>query len=633
MDKKHYRADIDGVRALAVISVILFHLDIQTFSGGFVGVDIFFVISGFLITRLIRDEYIETLSFSYSNFYIRRVRRLFPSLFFTFCVCLLFAYSLFAPQHLDRFFGSLLYATFSISNINFWMESGYFDTASEFKPLLHTWSLSVEEQFYFVWPLLIVTLLCKTPNRVLAILSLIGITSLALNFVYAYDRPSIFYLMHFRIFEFAIGAGLVWGVQHQPKNKIISELLVVLGLGLIAYSIFVYTKDTIFPSYNALLPCIGTALLIYSGTAKYSGRLFNNPIAVYTGLISYSLYLIHWPVIVFVKYWRINPLNSTDKILIFVFSIVAAAFMYKFVEQPFRHNSRKVYAGNKVFITVCVSLCILLVIVSTNIWTNDEWRKHYPKTLVDQINFDLNHFRNYPWQRHHGVNKIFSNNEKAKVLVIGDSQAGDFINVLSESNISEHLSLLSIPIAVECQPVFPIPESAYGNILSNKVDVCRQIRRNILSNGLLQEADTVVLASSWSDWGIEFIDSTVQYLKSKGVSQVAIVGAKNQTMDGVKFNAKYAFHKSIHNIRTPVNKIAIERNIKIKKCKSDFLFINLLDYFCTDNQCQRVTNQGHIIIYDTSHLSPEGAKYIAARASSSIWLSSLKLNTRASKHL
>ena len=157
----NYRPDIDGLRALAVLCVIFYHLGFESFSGGYVGVDVFFVISGYLITNLIVDEVKETKSFNFANFYVRRARRLFPALFFTCLLSFIFAFLLFSPLHFDRFGGALTSTMMSISNFFFWNESGYFNASSDFKPLLHTWSLSVEEQFYFLWPATLVFLLIR----------------------------------------------------------------------------------------------------------------------------------------------------------------------------------------------------------------------------------------------------------------------------------------------------------------------------------------------------------------------------------------------------------------------------------------------------------------------------------------
>jgi peptidoglycan/LPS O-acetylase OafA/YrhL len=169
-----YKPHIDGLRAIAVLSVILFHFDFDMFPGGFVGVDLFFVISGFLITRIIASELISTGSFEFKNFYLRRVRRIIPALYFTIFLSFIFSVLMFSPQHFERFGSSLIYAVFGLSNIFFWQESSYFDTTSIFKPLLHNWSLSVEEQFYIFWPIIIVCLLNKIPKATLTLIVIIG---------------------------------------------------------------------------------------------------------------------------------------------------------------------------------------------------------------------------------------------------------------------------------------------------------------------------------------------------------------------------------------------------------------------------------------------------------------------------
>jgi peptidoglycan/LPS O-acetylase OafA/YrhL len=328
-----YRADIDGLRAVAVLCVLFFHLDFAAFSGGFVGFDVFFVISAFLITRLIFNEVKINQSFNFAHFYSRSIRRLAPALIVTLSSSWIFAFLLFSPEHFKRFGGALLSAMLSISNFFFWSESDYFDTAVEFKPLLHTWSLGVEEQFYLLWPALLVFLLFKGPKIVAPLFLLVGITlSLLLNVIFADGNSglvaslpkaigewfsdgaaTIFFLTPFRIFELGIGALMVWLIQYKPRNSLVLEPLVIIGLSMIGYGVFAFDKTTLFPSYNALLPCLGAALIIYAGSAKYTGRLLNNVIMVCIGLISYSLYLVHWPLFIFYQYYNFGTVTLAQK--------------------------------------------------------------------------------------------------------------------------------------------------------------------------------------------------------------------------------------------------------------------------------------------------------------------------------
>ena len=389
-----YRPDIDGLRAVAVISVILFHLDENILPGGFVGVDIFFVISGYLITKLIIKEVYDTGTFKFSTFYLRRLRRLFPALLFTFVFCFILSYNFFSPQHLTEFGQSLKYAILSISNIFFWSGSSYFDTDSQFKPLLHIWSLSIEEQFYFIWPTLLFLLsLTKKKLFTPVIIITLGIVSLLLNIYFFSNQQeltasltelhgelfsdiqsTVFYLLPFRVFEFVIGAMLVWLHPYQKNSPLLNGLSFVTGMTMIGYSIFVFNAEIPFPSVNALLPCLGAALIIFSGPTHRLVFLLNNRTMVSVGLISYSLYLIHWPVIVFYKYWKYEAINRWDQWVILLSSFLIACLMYRFVEQPFRKakgvaNKR----GNRLFVINAILLSIAVLGISHSVYSSEGW--------------------------------------------------------------------------------------------------------------------------------------------------------------------------------------------------------------------------------------------------------------------
>ena len=296
-----YRPDIDGLRAVAVLSVILYHAGFSTFRGGYTGVDVFFVISGFLITRLLTREIESTGRIDFYSFYLRRVRRLLPAFFFTLICSSFFAFWVLSPLQLENYGASLIHSVISSSNIYFYLDSGYFDTSADLKPLLHTWSLGVEEQFYVIWPFILFVgskvILKKKKSLLPLLVILAGLVSLFFaEFLIPRYPDAVFYLMPFRIFEFAIGAILVWFGPIKQLKPIILDGLLLLGLVLIGCSIFGYSGTTIFPGVSALLPCIGAALCIYSGHALHVGKVLRNRVAVSVGLISYSLYLAHWPV-------------------------------------------------------------------------------------------------------------------------------------------------------------------------------------------------------------------------------------------------------------------------------------------------------------------------------------------------
>ena len=341
-----YQRHIDGLRALAVLSVIFYHFKLPGFSGGFVGVDVFFVISGYLITALILKEAVEEGRFNFQRFYIRRMRRLFPAMAVTFAASFALAILLLSPDRLQAFGRSLSAAVFSVSNILFWSESGYFDDSAHLKPLLHTWSLGVEEQFYLFWPAFLWLALRIVSIRSLGYMLLgVGLASLALNYFWVsgnsdpnYDS-SIFYLMPFRMFELVIGALAIFMSKAMTSRRQVHELGMLLGLALIPYAVTSYDDATLFPYYNALAPCIGALLVILCKESRIAGWILKNRAAVGIGLISYSLYLVHWPLLVFYGYYRLEQLQPWEYGALLIISFLLASLMYHKVEKPLRKNA------------------------------------------------------------------------------------------------------------------------------------------------------------------------------------------------------------------------------------------------------------------------------------------------------
>jgi peptidoglycan/LPS O-acetylase OafA/YrhL len=332
-----YRADIDGLRAVAVVPVVFYHYGVGGFGGGFVGVDIFFVISGFLITSLIYAE-MRQGAFSIAQFYERRARRILPALFAVMAASAVAAAVLLFPHDLMRFAESAASAALFGSNFDFWSQAGYFDSGAETKPLLHTWSLAVEEQFYLLFPALLYLLHTRTRSLLLGFVSLLALASFALSVWGVRAAPSAaFYLIPFRTWELMLGAILALGAIAVPRARWLRDALSLLGLAMIGWSIFAYTAQTRFPGEAALLPCLGAWLLIYAGAedgtvqAVLSSRPF-----VFVGLISYSLYLWHWPLYVFARYVRIGPLPGWETAALIAASFALGVLSWRYVERPFR---------------------------------------------------------------------------------------------------------------------------------------------------------------------------------------------------------------------------------------------------------------------------------------------------------
>ena len=332
-----YRAEIDGLRALAVIPVILFHAGFELFSGGFVGVDVFFVISGYLITTILIED-IENQRFSLVNFYERRVRRILPALFFVIFVCIPFAWMWMLPNQMKDFSQSLVAVSLFASNVLFWRESGYFDVAAEEKPLLHTWSLAVEEQYYVLFPIFLFLAWRFGKNRVFWMIVVMAAISLLLSeWGWRNKATANFYLAPTRAWELFAGSIAAFIAQKQGVQK--NNFLATLGLAAIIFSIFFYDETTPFPSVYALVPVLGVVLLVlYADKETIAAKLLSTKGFVGIGLISYSAYLWHQPLFAFARLRLLEHPSVSIMLSLSLLSILLAYFSWRFVEKPFRSN-------------------------------------------------------------------------------------------------------------------------------------------------------------------------------------------------------------------------------------------------------------------------------------------------------
>jgi len=344
--QRQYRPDIDGLRALAVLLVLMYHFGFKPLSGGFIGVDIFFVISGYLITSILVSE-IKNSTFSFSSFWLRRVRRLLPAaLTMSFTVLCVFA--AIYPDSLFKEIGeSLVSQLFFVSNIYFWSGSGYFSLDAELKPLLHTWSLSVEEQFYLFYPIYLYVVCKFFASHLLAITVLGTFISFIFSLWLFHEQPSAaFYWLPARAWELGIGGCLALMSQAKSKfvvHSVLATTASLSGFVLIMISALLFDSSTLFPYISVLLPVLGTSLIIWGNghTNNVISKLFSWSPIVYIGLISYSLYLWHWPIKVFLSWYSI-PLNSIWTFLIAsIVTLIAGSMSYHFIELPFRSRRKK----------------------------------------------------------------------------------------------------------------------------------------------------------------------------------------------------------------------------------------------------------------------------------------------------
>lgn len=665
MKKIKYVPEIDGLRAIAVLSVILFHADVPLFRGGYVGVDIFFVISGYLITRLIADEVKHTGSFSLSNFYIRRARRLFPALYFTFVLCFLFSFLLFTPQHFQRFGGELLYAAMSISNLYFWHESGYFNTAAEFKPLLHTWSLSVEEQFYLFWPLVLVFMLKQARQWALATtLAVIGLASLLANFVMAdgYSNmlsrvsplvaswftdgaSTIFFLTPFRIFEFAIGASLVAIKGWTSSRAWVSEASMAAGLVMIGYAVFTYDESIVFPSYNALIPCVGTALVILAVKAKFLGYVVRNRIAVSIGLISYSAYLIHWPIVVYYKYFKIYPISSGEKFLIVAASLILGYMMYRKIELPFRHPEQSASSLSKSgYGFVCASLLLLISLPAATVWANAGWQWRVPD-LPAEIALQLKDSRQFHIDQFGGAgfpipDGWISGGESgiADIVLIGDSHAEQLKTGLKELVGEKHqksiyfstASCLVLPGMTRLTPGTDW-DFLCANALKKALAVIDRSPKALLViaeawNFQIKEAATVegrrpLLedGESYEEMYAKLSGSLDELRKRIGERRMVIIGsvptAGVSDTIGCYLRPKFFEFDCESILSTPLESNPHVGGNKALRhyagSRSGVHFLDPFDVLCSKESCKSFLN-GKVVYSDGNHLSKDGSRILVS---------------------
>ena len=475
-----YRSEIDGLRAVAVIPVILYHAGFETFRGGYVGVDVFFVISGYLITSIILSQMDEG-RFSLVNFYERRARRILPALFFVMAVCIPFAWMWLLPRDMKEFGESLVaVATFS-SNILFWHESGYFDIAAELKPLLHTWSLAVEEQYYILFPPFLMLMWKFGKRWMLAILVAAALLSLGLAQWGAYNLPSAtFYLLPTRGWEILLGSFIAFYFNRFPSagfSDAGNQLLSLAGLVMIALATFTFSKQTPFPSLYALVPTLGTVLVILftrPGTVVF--RLFSNRIMVGIGLISYSAYLWHYPVLAFARQKYVLESSYGFMALAAASSLLLGFLSWKYVEKPFRY-SKNVRMVHSFLLPAGVFLVVFFVNFGLFGSISDgylkaritgERQKNY-SILAKSTQYDFDSSMIYNGDCHFWNNAVndkivkkfdqcVSKYGKA-IVILGDSHAMNLYNIVAKADFYPFVMGIS---KGGCRPQYNAPRCHYN---------------------------------------------------------------------------------------------------------------------------------------------------------------------------
>ncbi|MEW6769226.1 MAG: acyltransferase family protein [Pseudomonadota bacterium] len=626
---RHYREDIDWLRAIAVISVLGFHWDITPFHGaGFVGVDIFFVISGFLITQIIQSE-MAANEFSFARFYERRVRRLLPALYVMVVLAAIPSFYFLLPSERSEFFKSIAAVVTFTSNLFFWMQTGYFDRAADEKPLLHTWSLSVEEQFYLALPVLIWALLKwgKASRFVLpAGLGIAAVASFALahGLMLSGQSATAFFLSPPRAWEFLAGSLVAMPSVPVIRNIHLHRIARFAGLGMIAGAVFGYRSYVSFPGMTALLPCAGTALFIWSGLgSSVTPRAVWSPlnIASFFGRISYSLYLWHWPLFIYAKFSKPSlTLTVLDKVALFIVAVALSYASYRFVEQPFR--KRSLVAGRRNIFALAGVTSALLVAVS--IWSatrGDSFSALDRRARLLETYASASYkppFRTGQcfvgvWSLFDAKTCLTMQPEKFNVLLWGDSLGAQYYEGLRANADPARVNIMQAT-AEQCFPsLTPLPR--LNPLCRDQANGVGEFLRN-------NKPDLVIVAADWRGYSrrpdaaamMADLDPSLRELSARGIP-VVVLGLPIQFRGSLpsmilRADVRHLDPSSLDDLVLP-DIFTLDATMKAAMPSAPGLsYVSVLDAACPNAKCPVYAGEGIPLAFDQAHLTAEGSALV-----------------------
>jgi peptidoglycan/LPS O-acetylase OafA/YrhL len=611
-----HRTDIDGLRAIAVLPVVAFHVGFPYLKGGFVGVDVFFVISGYLIGSLILKE-IGDQRFSFRNFYERRIRRIFPALFAMLALVTLACMAIFPPGNLVDYGRSVVATVFSVANVYFWSQSGYFVNAT--KPLRHAWSLGIEEQFYVLLPPLLVFLNRYRLDTRRIVIGLIALVSLVWSAYGAFhDRTTTFYLLHTRAWELLLGVFLPLGLFPRFNTSLTRNLAAVVGFGLIAGSMCLLRGFVPFPGLAAIPPCLGAALILRAGETGGSvvGSVLSTPPARFFGLISYSLYLWHWPLIILQSISGITVPGGSEvltNLAIVLASIALATLSWRFVEQPFRQGRdwlprRPLFAAAAAASIAAISVGGWLI-VSQGLpgrFSPSELRimsylgtKLGPSARTGTCFLD----DKYGFDRYSKSACLTPSATSKNYLLVGDSHAGALWHGLSVALPGVNVMQAN---TTGCRPFIRQGRKSPPR--------CAQVYQLVYGDFLLHHrVDKLVLAGNWQEADLKDLATTLDWIKAHHID-VLLVGPIVQ-YDGdlpwllVQENgleARIAAHRKagIFRLDKAIRSLAAEKGVD---------YASLTDAMCDRQGCILLAAPDIPFQLDWGHLTPEGSEVLARR--------------------
>lgn len=635
-----YRPEIDGLRAVAVLPVILFHAGIAGFEGGFVGVDVFFVISGYLITSIIINE-LQKQRFTISNFYERRARRILPALFVVLVATIPPAWTLFTQTAMENYSESLIATLLFGSNFYFWLDSGYFAGPAELKPLLHTWSLSIEEQFYVFFPLLLAFVWRFRAKNIILLLALAGLTSLLASQWAAYHKEvANFFLLPTRAWELLLGACVALVTPSAPgktSHGLPKNVVSLVGLVLIAIAVTSYSPETPFPGFYALLPTLGTALiLLYGNQTTLTGRLLAAKPLVGIGLISYSAYLWHQPIFAYTKYVAFPKPSIALMLALSVLSLGLAYVTWRFVEIPFR--KRDLVSRPRLITSLSLVGTLLFTFATIAVMSNglpnrqivkqfdyldyqpdnDILRQHSYSKLRD-LSGDPNYkhrgnpFDWEPW--------FSETEERPKMLVVGDSHSKDLYNVLSSSKcVTAHIALARFGVSFHA--LTPKFYSSPNYLQSDMLLIASRYSKedfpnlNALVTEALGDGKHVMLVRNIFEFS-EHGDRTLADVEI----QEALSRAKPNAAELADRVNKAYYDEYSHRARRELPAYSDQQLDLIARRHPEVRVLDRMDYICNHSaqRCDAVNDRLNKYFYDYGHHTLLGASFFGKKIDDSGW--------------
>jgi peptidoglycan/LPS O-acetylase OafA/YrhL len=627
--RRDYREDIDWLRAIAVLAVVAFHFEAPAVFGGFVGVDIFFVISGYLITGIIQSE-AKTESFSFARFYERRVRRLLPALYAMVALTAIPSFHYLLSSEREEFFRSVAAVVTFTSNFFFWFQTGYFDHTAVEKPLLHTWSLAVEEQFYLALPLLLWALLrfVRGGRTMLPVfLGALALASFALSvWLMRTDRSAnAFFMSPPRAWEFLIGGIVATPGFPLLRNVLAQQIARAVALLLIAIPIFSLRQGPGFPGFNALTPCIGAAMFIWSGIGVPSlKRGPYSPLNVirFFGQVSYSLYLWHWPLFTFARFSKSSlVLDAGEKIVLFALTVLISYLSWRFVEQPFRRGTLAPTRRAAFRIAGVASVVLLAGSVGGIVASRTP-------SEADRVALQLESYNAYNYQPLYRYGScfvpasgVFDESclgfapDKINVLLWGDSLAAHYFHGLARATDPQTINILQATQAA-CMPTFNAAAQGNGS--------CRSFAGQMDAFFRDHKPSLVILSADWLEYSrpprfdgvIADLKQTISALNAAGMA-VVLLGPAVQFRTRLPSMLMRAHLRHVEprpdDFVLPDIFLLDEKMKAALPAQDKFSYVSVVDKICPMRQCPLTIDGGIPLAWDHAHLTAEGSAYVMGR--------------------